>query len=93
MEALKSFFVNYWAYARWYLIALGVFYLLMALVGRRPGKAFAMLILGIYVTMAAYFLSVREELGFALETSLGMVIIGGLALGALFYYFLFIRSE
>ena len=93
MDGIKSFLADYWACARYYLIALGVFYLLMALVWRRPGKAFGVLLMGTYVTMAGYFLSVREEMGFAPETSLAVVIVAGLALGALFYYFVFIRTE
>ena len=93
MDGIKSFLAGYWDYARWYLVALGVLYLLMALVWRRPGKAFGLLLMGTYVTMVGYFLSVREELGFALETWLAIVILAGLVLGALLYYFVFIRTE
>ena len=63
------------------------------LVLRRRGRAFAILLLGVYVTMTAYFLSVRESMNYTLETSLGAVVIFGLALMAVLYYFVFIRSE
>ena len=93
MSALKDFFTGYWHYADWYLIGIVVVYVVMVVAFRRPGKAFGILLAGLYVTMTAYFLSARERLGFSPETALGMVVVFGLALVAVVYYFVFIRTE
>ena len=93
MDALKSFLEGYWAQAQWYLLGVGLLSVVTMLFLRRPGKAFAILLLGVYITLTLYFLSVHEGMGFSLETALGTVVVAGLALVALLYYFLFIRSE
>ena len=93
MDALRGFLAGYWAHAQWYLLGVGVLSVVTMVLLRRPGKAFAILLLGVYITMTLYFLSVHEGMGFSLETALGTVVVGGLALMALLYYFLFIRSE
>ncbi|HUW56519.1 MAG TPA: hypothetical protein VMZ92_07780 [Planctomycetota bacterium] len=93
MGAIKDFFTGYWHFADWYLIGIVVVYLVALLILRRPGKAFTVLLTGLYVTMTAYFLSVRERLSFSQETALGMVVVLGLALAAVVYYFMFIRTD
>lgn len=93
MDAVKSFLAGYWAYAQWYLLAIAAVSLVTMLVLRRRGRAFAILLLGVYVTMTAYFLSVREDMGYSLWTSLGIVVVLGLAVMVVLYYFVFIRTE
>ncbi len=93
MDAVKSFLAGYWAYAQWYLLAMAAVSLVTMLILRRRGRAFAILLLGVYVTMTAYFLSVREDMGYTLWSSLGIVVVLGLALMVVLYYFVFIRSE
>ena len=93
MEGIKSFFVEYWAFARFYLIGVAVVYFVAAVPLRQPGKAVALAVAGVYVTMTAYFLSVYRELGLEQEWALGIVLVCGLAIGSLFYYTFFIRGE
>lgn len=91
MEGLKEFLKDYWDFARWYLLALGLLYLVMTLWFRRGGRATALLLIGVYVTITAYFLKVRESLGFSPEMALAVVIVSGLVFLAIVYYFVFIR--
>ena len=93
MDAVKGFLEGYWAHAQWYLLGVGSLSVVTMVLLRRPGTAFAILLLGVYVTMTLYFLSVHERMGFSLDTCLAVVVLSGLALVALLYYFLFIRSE
>jgi len=95
MEAIRSFFVNYWAFSQWYLIGIGVVYLVILLPFRQPGKAGAFLVVGLYITLTAYFLttSAYKDMGLDKEWALGVVIVLGLALCGLMYYAYFIRSE
>ena len=93
MEGVKEFFVGYWDFSRSYLIALVVVYLIAAVPFRQPGKAIALVVVGIYVTMTAYFLPIYEELGLNQEWALGIVIVCGLGIGSLFYYTFFILGE
>ena len=93
MDAVKSFLTGYWAYAQWYLLAMAAVSLVTMLILRRRGRAFAILLLGVYVTMTAYFLSVREDMGYTLWSSLGIVVVLGLAVMVVLYYFVFIRTE
>ena len=93
MESIKRFLIDYWEYCQWYLIGLAAVSLILLFPFRQRGKAAGLLLLGLYVTMSVYFLSVYRDLGFTDTTSLGVVIVFGLALGATFYYFFFIRAE
>ncbi|HUV38515.1 MAG TPA: hypothetical protein VMY39_02830, partial [Planctomycetota bacterium] len=91
METLRSFFTGYWEMCRYYLVAIGVLYLIILIPFRQPGKALAALVVGLYATLSVYFLSVYRQLGFEQEWALGVVIVIGLALCGLFYYAFFIR--
>ena len=93
MEEIKQFLVGYWDHCQWWLVGIGVVYLILLIPFRQSRKAMTVLLLGIYLTMTAYFLSVREEMGLDPDLSLGVVIGVGLALGALLYYFFVIRAE
>ena len=94
MEAIKDFFVGYWDYCQWYCIGIAAAWLIVLGPFRQPGKAWGLLLLGLYVTLTAYFLSVRyRQMGFELEMALGLVIVFGLALAGFFYYAYFIRSD
>jgi len=93
MDAIKQFFIGFWEYCRWYLVGIGVAYLILLIPFRQPGKAMGLLLLGLYVTLTAYFLSIYREMGFELEAALGVVILFGLALAALLYYAFFIRAD
>jgi CHASE2 domain-containing sensor protein len=87
-----SFFEGYWNFSMWALIVIAVVFVLMTWPMRRPGKAFAVLLLGVYATMAWYFLTIYEQVGFDIEYAVGLVILAGLVIGATFYYFVFIRT-
>ena len=86
------FWEGYWKFAEWYLIALAAVFLIAALFMRRPGAGFGILLFGVYVTLSWYFMTVYDTLGYSQEWALGIVIGSGLALGALFYYFIFVRT-
>ena len=91
-QAIGSFFEGYWDFSMWALIVIAVAVLAIAIPMRRPGKAFAVLLLGVYATMAWYFMTAYEEMGFEIETAVGAVIVVGLVIGATFYYLVFIRT-
>ena len=87
-----SFLEGYWGFSMWALIVIAVAFLVIAIPMRRPGKAFAVLLLGIYATMAWYFMTIYEQMGYQIETAVGVVILAGLVIGATFYYLAFIRT-
>ena len=87
-----QFWQSYWDFAEWYLIAVGVIFLVMLILLRRPGQAFGVLVLGGYATLSWHFMHVYDHLGYSQEWALGIVIGGGLALGSAFYYFIFVRT-
>ena len=91
-EAVK-FLAGYWEFSQWAAIVVGAMFLLMLWPLRRPGKAFAILLLGLYVTMALYFMKVYSELGFGFATAFGVVIFAGLAVLTLLYFFVFVRAK
>jgi hypothetical protein len=93
MDAIEDFLIGYWDYAQWFLAAAAVVSLGAWIVLRRPGKAFAILMLVVYFTLAARFLAVRDSLGFTPETALAILITSGLAVAVLMYYFVFIRTK
>ena len=93
MDKLETFMLGYWDGYKYYVIALAVIFLVTAFISRRPMKACTILLMGVYVTLAIHFLSVRESMGYTLDWALGIVIGFGLVLGALFYYLIFIRTE
>ena len=91
-DAIKVFLTGLWQQAQWHLLGIGALSLVLLVVFRRPGKAFVVLLLGVYVIGTTHFLSFRESMGFTLETALGVVVLLGLAVMALLYYFIFIRT-
>ena len=93
MDTIRVFLTGYWQQMQLYLLGIGSLSLVLLVVFRRPGKAFAALLLGGYVTGTTHFMSIHKSMGFTLETALGVVIILGLALLALLYYLIFIRME
>ena len=92
MDVIKGFLMEYWDRTHWYLIGAGGLMLVIWLVLRRPGMAFALFLLVAYVTLAVHFMDVRESLGFAPETALAILIASGLGVGVLLYFFVFIRT-
>ena len=93
MEAIKNFFVDYWHFCQWYLVGIGVAYLILLGAFRQPGKAMGVLVLGLYLTMTAFFWSRREGWGVTEEAAIGIVIVTGLGIAALMYYAYFIRAD
>lgn len=88
-----DFLAGYWAFAQWALIVIGVVVLLLAVAMRQPGRAFAVLILGIYATAAWYYMTIYEDLGVDLEWAIAGVIAVGLVVVGTFYYFVFIKTK
>jgi hypothetical protein len=93
MDAIQAFLTEYWNVMQWYLIGAAALTLVTWLLLRRPGKAFALLLLVVYVTLAAHFLNVREGLGFTPVTALAVLIVSGLAVGVILYFFVFVRTQ
>lgn len=87
-----SFLAGYWEFAQWALIATGVVFLVVAIPLRRPGKAFAIALLGVYASAAWYFMTVHDDFGWDIEMAIAAVVIAGLVVLATFYYFVFIRT-
>ena len=87
-----SFLAGYWEFAQWALIATGVIFLILAIPMRRPGKAFGVVLLGLYATSAWYFMTVYDAYGYDFEMAVAAVIVIGLVVLAAFYYFVFIRT-
>jgi hypothetical protein len=84
---------GYWEFSQWAAIVVGAIFLLMLWPLRRPGKAFAILLLGLYVTGALYFMKVYGELGFGFATAFGVVIFAGLVVMTVLYFFVFVRAK
>jgi hypothetical protein len=82
----------YWELAKWALLVIGVVVLVLALPMRRPGKAFGVLVLGLYATAAWYFMTTYEQFGYEVELAMALVILVGLLVLAIFYYLVFIRT-
>ena len=93
MPAARAFLAGYWAFAEWLLICLGVIVVLLVFPLRRPGKAFAVLLVGVYVTIAWYFLRESPRLNIRIPVALGCVICTGLVVLTVLYCLLFIRSD
>ena len=83
---------EYWELAKWALLVLGVVVLFLAVPMRRPGKAFGVLLLGLYATAAWYFMTAYEHFGYDVELATALVILVGLLVLAIFYYLVFIRT-
>ncbi len=90
----SQFWHGYWEFSKWGVGVLGALFIIIALFLRRPGKAFAVLLLGGYASLAWYFMTVYDSL-FHLDIGLaiGGVVFGALVVLTIFYYFVFIRTE
>jgi len=93
MDVIKTFLLGYWDHTQWYLVAAAALTLVIWLILRRPGKAFALLLLVVYVTLAAHFMDVREDLGLSPDTALAVIIASGLAVALVLYFFVFVRTQ
>jgi len=79
-----TFLKGFWEFGKVALITIGVLFLLIALVMRRPGKAFAVLVLGGYATLAWYFMTVYKDLGYDVGIAMGGVVLGSLGVLTIF---------
>ena len=83
---------DYWDLARWALLVIGLAFLILAIPMRRPGKAFGVLLLGVYATAAWFFMTRSDEFGLGAETAIALVVVVGLVVLGIFYYVVLIRS-
>ncbi len=89
-----GYLAGYWGVMKWALLVIGVIFLIIAVPLRRPGKAFAVLLLGVYATGAWYFMTIYDSrLEMTIETAIAVVVVAGLVVLGIFYYFVFIRTE
>jgi hypothetical protein len=84
---------EYWELAKWALLVIGVVVIVIAAPMRRPGKAFGVLLLGLYATVVWYFMTSYQHFGYDVEVAVGLVVLVGLFVLGVFYYLVFIRTS
>lgn len=94
MEPLESFFREYWAWGpvEYHLIGLGVLFLIIAGIFRRPAIAVGVVVFGLYLSLAAFLVKTYAHHGFTMEWALATVIGGGLVVAIGVYYAIFVRN-
>ncbi len=94
METIKGYLEGYWKFSKLSLGALGLVFVVMVMFARHRIRAFAVLLMGLYVTGGLYFLSICEkpEIGLEWSTGLGIFLVVGVGVGVIFYYFVFVKG-
>ena len=93
-EMIRNYLEGYWQFSKLYLGGVCVLVIAMLLFGRHRMRAYGLFLIGIYVTVGFYFLSICEEpeIGIEWSTGVGIFLAGGVLVGAIFYYFVFIKG-
>ncbi len=94
LETIRYYLEGYWAFSKVYLGILALIFIVTVMFARHRLRAFAALLLGLYLTAGFYFLSICETDDLSLEwsTGLGIFLVGGVAVGIVFYYFVFVKA-
>ena len=94
METIRYYLEGYWQFSKLYLGVLALVFVVIVTFARYRIRAFAVLIMGFYLTAGFYFLSICETDDLALEwsTGLGIFLAVGAGVGVIFYYFAFVKG-
>jgi hypothetical protein len=84
---------EYWEFAKWAFLILFAVVLMLIWPLRRPGKAFGVLLLGLYGTFAWFFMSNYEHFALDVSVAIGITVVVGVVVLSTFYYFVFIRTS
>jgi len=94
MEPLKLFLQDFWAWevARYYLIGVGVMFLIVAFFLRRVLLGVCLAVVAVYGMLAVFLMSSYERHGFTMEWALAAILGGALVVAFVIYYAVFVRS-
>lgn len=94
METIRHYLEGYWEYSKLHLGVLALVFVVIVTFAKHRRRAFAVLLMGLYVTAGLYFLSICDEpeIGMEWSTGFGIFLAVGLVVGVIFYYFAFVKA-